>query len=352
MPLRSIAFLVPGRLEARTGGSLYNRHMVDGLRRDGWQVDVRELDASFPFPTPAALEHTQQVLESLPSRSMVIVDGLALGALPEDLEAEGKRLRIVALVHLPLAAAVGLDARTAARLQRSEQRALAASALVVVTGSATVALLAGYDVPRGKIVVVEPGTQRAPVARGSGGAVPHLLSVATINSGKGHEVLVRALASIRTQPWHLTCAGSLTRDPPAVAGLRAELRRLGLEERVALVGELDAEALADAYDGADLFVLATLRETYGMAVAEALARGLPVISTRTGAIADLVGDEAGVVVPVGDVDVLAQALAGVLADGALRARLAAGARRVRDRLPTWEQAAGRMAAALTQITPS
>ena len=102
---------------------------------------------------------------------------------------------------------------------------------------------------------------------------------------------------------------------------------------MSLVGELDASALEDFYDRSDLFVLATLRETYGMAVAEALAHGLPVVSTRTGAIPDLVGSDAGLLVPPGDVQALTDALSRVIGDADLRARLAAGARDVRPTLP-------------------
>ena len=124
----------------------------------------------------------------------------------------------------------------------------------------------------------------------------------------------------------------------------------GLTDDVELVGERDAAGLNAFYDRADLFVLATLHETYGMAVAEALARGLPVVSTRTGAIADLVGDEAGLLVPPGDGAALAGALSQVLDAPDVYERLAAGARRARARLPTWDESISRMIAALERVT--
>ena len=348
--MRPIAFLVPGRLDTRTGGYLYDGQMIDGLRRRGWRVDVRELDDGFPHPSPAALADASRILASLADDTVVLIDGLALGAMPDVVEGETRRLHIVGIVHLPLAADVGLDAGTAARFVVAERRALAAAEMVVVTSHATLALLANYHVPRSKIAVVQPGTDRACVARGSRDSVLQLLSVATLNPGKGHEILFRALATVPSCHWRLTCVGSMTRHPPTVARLRATLHRLRLEDRVELVGELDADGVASWYDRADLFLLATMRETYGMAVAEALARGLPVVSTRTGAIADLVQEGAGLLVPPGDVDALSQALSRVLGDAALRAHLAAGARRVRDQLTTWEQAVEGMAVALAPIT--
>src|SRR5688572_159336 len=205
--------------------------------------------------------------------------------------------------------------------------------------------MARYAVAPERIVVVEPGTDRVPLAHGSRGRVIELLTVATLNPGKGHELLLEALSVIEAPAWRLTCAGSLTRDPATAARVRAVAARLQLEERVAFVGDLDRDALAARYDGADVAVLATRQETYGMAVAEALAYGLPVVATSTGAIPQLVGEDAGLLVPVGDRNALAQALTRVIGDAALRQRLAEGARRRRDRLPTWEDAARRMATA-------
>ncbi len=347
--MRSLVLIVPGSLESLTGGYAYDRRMAAGLRALGWSVVVRELDGSFPFPAAAARDHAARVLAEIPDGATVLVDGLALGALPDEIERQSSRLRIVALVHLPLAAQIGIDPDTAARLKVTERRALAAVSHVVVTGSTTVAVLADYGVRPDRIAVVEPGTDRVPLARGSGGPLPHLLSVASLTPGKGHEILLRALARVSHRNWRLTCVGSLGRHPPTVERLRARLEEGGLEDRVSLVGEQDAARLDVSYDRADLFVLATLHETYGMAVAEALARGLPVISTTTGAIPDLVGRDAGLLAPPGDVEALAKALSRVLGDARVRDRLAEGARRARDRLPMWDAAFDKMAAVLERV---
>jgi glycosyltransferase involved in cell wall biosynthesis len=350
--MRPLTLMVPGRLETRTGGYIYDKQIASGLRELGWTVHVRELAGDFPSPTPGELAGAARALAAIPDGTIVVVDGLALGAMPSAMERESSRLRIVALIHLPLAAAIGIDAEAAVRLEASERRALAAVALVVVTGAPTIAALHGYGVGRDRIVLVEPGTARAPLARGSAAGPLQLLSVGTLNPGKGHEILLRALSSIPHRDWRLTCAGDLHRHPPTVERVRAALRAHGLVERVSLAGELDEAELAECYDRTDLFVLATLQETFGMAVAEALAHGLPVVSTITGAIPELVdpdGDCAGLLVPPGDAGALADALSNALGDARLRDRLARGARRVRDRLPTWEEAASKMAAALERL---
>jgi len=347
--MTSMVLVAPGPLDSRTGGYIYNRRMVEGLRHLGWKVDVLELDSTFPHPTPAALEHASRTLADVRAGTITMVDSLALGPLAAIIMREASRLAVVALVHLPLAATIGLDREDAARFEDGERRALAAAACVVITGRAALPLIASYAVDTSRVVVVEPGTDPAPLARGSPTGPLELLTVATLNPGKGHEMLLEALSALGDSAWRLTCAGSLTRDPATAARVRTTAARLQLEDRVTFAGDLDRRALAACYDRADIAVLASRQETYGMAVAEALAHGLPVVATMTGAVPDLVGDDAGLLVPVGDTTALTSALARVVTDSGLRARLADGARRRRDRLPTWDDAARLMSTALDRI---
>lgn len=346
---RPVVLVVPGSLESRTGGYIYDRRIVDGLRAIGWTIAVQMLDESFPRPTSAATAHARDVFAHIPDGAVTVVDSLALGVMPEIIEHHGSRLRIVALMHLPLAADIGLDEDTLARFAAGEQRALGAAALVVVTGHATIPLLARYGVPSSKLVVIEPGTDPAPLARGSECGPQQLLSVATLNPGKGHVELLTALAAVPSRNWRLICAGSLTRHPPTVMRVQAMIRDLQLQDHVVLAGELDADVLDEHYDRSDLFVLATLRETYGMAIAEALAHGIPVVTTSTGAAADLVGAEAGLLVAPGDVPALTEALSRFMADNDLRIRLATGARLVRPTLRRWDETIAKMAATLESV---
>jgi glycosyltransferase involved in cell wall biosynthesis len=350
--MHSLVLVVPGRLETLTGGYGYDRRIVAGLTARGWSVIVRQLDDSFPRPTSLAREAAARVLASIPDGATVLVDGLALGALPDEARHEAARLRLVALVHHPLAGETGIDASLAIELEASERRALAAVKQVIVTSHATAGALAGYGVDRQRIAVVEPGTDPAPLARGSRNGPVRLLCVAALIPRKGHDVLFRALGSIPSRRWRLTCVGSFERDPATAERLRTLLCAEGLEDRVELAGEMDAVQLAPYYDAADVFVLPTHYEGYGMAVAEALACGLPVVGTATGAIPELVGNEAGIVVPTGDVNALALALTQILNDTptGVREKLAEGARRVRERLPTWDAAAEKMAVVLTRVS--
>jgi glycosyltransferase involved in cell wall biosynthesis len=349
---RRAALVAPGPVGQRTGGYIYNQRIVEGLVSRGWGLDVVVLDPSFPHPTAEALGDAANKLTHLPAGTVTIVDSLALGAMPELIEQQSSRLRFVALVHLPLTASASPKSTSWSWVLQAERRALAATALVVVTGRTTVGLLTPLGVLPDRIAVVEPGTDPAPLARGSHrgpGQTLELFCAATVNAFKGHDLLLQALGAIDRPDWHLTCAGSLTRDPDVSAYVLGLVDSLGLGPRVEFSGELDEAALAARFDRADAFVLASRQETYGMAVAEALARGLPVVATRTGAIADLVGDDAGIVVPVNDCQALMTALDRLIGDSAHRDRLARGAARVRERLATWDDASARFASTIERL---
>jgi glycosyltransferase involved in cell wall biosynthesis len=93
------------------------------------------------------------------------------------------------------------------------------------------------------------------------------------------------------------------------------------------------------YARASLFVLPSYLEGYGMALAEAIAHGLPVVSTTAGAIPDTVPATASRLVPPGDVDALANALAELIRDEKARRALERGARAAAAAVPTWVQSA-------------
>jgi glycosyltransferase involved in cell wall biosynthesis len=346
---RSLEFVVPGRLETLTGGYGYDRRIIAGLRERGWAVGVHELDNSFPTPHAAARGEAARVLAAIPDDALVIVDGLALGALPDEVEPHAGRLRFVGLVHHPLAAETGLAGSVAAQLQRTERSALQHVRHVIVTSPATAEMLKAYGVARDRVTVITPGTDRAAVARGSKGHDVQLLCVAALIPRKGHDVLFRALSSIALTNWRLTCVGSVERDAVTAERLRTQATADGLADRVTFAGEMNGAALDAFYDAADVFVLPTLYEGYGMVVAEALARGLPVVATRTGAIGDLVDGGAGIAVTPGNAGELADALARVISDAAYREQLAQGARRARTRLPTWDHSCDALARLMEEI---
>jgi glycosyltransferase involved in cell wall biosynthesis len=360
--VNAIDFVVPGDLDTPTGGYIYDREILAGLRALGWRTTVHSLDPSFPEPTPAALRAARSTFAAIPDGSLVVIDGLALPGLERIFADEGKRLRLVALVHHPVALETGLPPDAARRFEDAERRALALVRRVITTSQWTARALARYDVAIGALRVVEPGVDRRTMhgstdPRGVEPAAPqhaslNLLCVGTLTPRKGHALLFEALGELRDRRWHLNCAGSLLRDPAHVATLERHLDRLRLTNRVSLLGDLDADALERQYERADLFVLPSYLEGYGMALAEAVTHGLPIVSTTGGAIPETVPAAASVLVPPGDSRALVKALALLLDDPAKRAELAANARAARASLPTWDGAASKFAAALDGLAPT
>ena len=279
-----------------------------------------------------------------------MVDGLALGAMPQQAKFAADRLALVALVHHPLALETGLAPELQAALRQSESQALGQAKRVVVTSEATAGVLvADYGVAPGRIGVVLPGTDPAPTAVGSKGPALALLCVGSLVPRKGHLDLVAALARLKDLPWHLTCIGSTTRDPAVTRRLEEHIAQEGLEDRVTLAGEKPQAVLQAASQDADLFVLPSHHEGYGMALAEALAHGLPIVSTTAGAISETVPAEAGLLVPPGDVARLTEALGGLLRNEGLRMQLRGGALQMRGTLPSWDKAAACFAAELAKV---
>ncbi|HET6522202.1 MAG TPA: glycosyltransferase family 4 protein [Geminicoccaceae bacterium] len=342
----SVVFIVPGPIDQRTGGYIYDRRIVLGLRARGRWVEVVELPGRFPFADATARAAALRCVEGLAAGALPVIDGLALPAFARVLD---RLPPWVALIHHPLGMETGLGESEARALLDLEREMLRAPARIVVTGPQTVRDLERLDVAPARVAVVRPGTDPAPLARGSGGPARHMLCVASLTPRKGHPVLLEALAGLVDLDWRLTCVGSPDLHPPTAAAIRAAIEERGLGERVALVGERPAAELAPFYDAADLFVLASHHEGYGMALGEALARGLPVVTTRAGAIPDTVPATAGLLVPPGDPAALAGALRRVLTDGGLRRRLAEGARAARAALPSWDEAVAAFAAELGRI---
>jgi glycosyltransferase involved in cell wall biosynthesis len=345
-----LQFVVPGSLTEVTGGYRYDRQLIDGLRWLGWRIIVSSLDAAFPFPTDAALAEAHAVFAAIPDDALVLIDGLALGGMPDVVATHAARLRLVGLIHHPLALESGLVPAVAERLRRSEEAALRCVRHVIVTSAFTRDGLASYGVASARISVVEPGTDAAPLAQGSQDDSREILCVANVIRRKGHDLLIEALTDLQHCRWRLTCVGSVQRSRETAAALRRQIDAAGLGARIRMPGELDGAALEQCFQAADLFVLPTRHEGFGMAVAEAVAHGLPVLATRTGAIPDLVLPDAGIVVPPDDAGALRDALSLLFTAPQVLARFAKGAREARARLPRWSQACADAARILTEAS--
>jgi glycosyltransferase involved in cell wall biosynthesis len=357
--MQQLIFVYPGDLNSPTGGYAYDRRIIAGLKSLGWRIQLIGLGEGYPFPTPTQAEQAKEQLQGLAPGVPMVIDGLALGALPEVAACVAEHHPLIALIHHPLAFEFGLSEAQAALLKQSETAALCHANKVIANSPSTARDLSRqYGVPMDRIDVVLPGTDRSvhqperlQVTNGNRDAV-HLLSVGSIIPRKGFPDLLAALAPLATLPWTLSIAGDTTRNNSAFDQLISDIARFGFEERVQVLGTVSDLELISLYTQADAFVLASLFEGYGMVYAEAMAYGLPIIATRGGAIPDTVPTEAGLLVRPGDVPALTLALKAVIEDAPYRARLSSGALRAAAQQPTWDQAAQQFAIALEPFTPA
>lgn len=345
-----IGFVVPGDLESPTGGYRYDREVIAALPRHGVSPVHVALPGAWPRPDDDARHGTAAMLAALPEGTPLLVDGLAYGAFsPREIDAA--RGPIVALVHHPLAHETGIDARQAAAFAESEKAALARAVAVVASSKATGRrLVEEFGVEAARISIAEPGVDEAEAATGSSpGEAPHLVALGAISPRKGYDVLVAAMARLADRPWRMTVAGSDAFDPATAEALRRATAASGLAERLHFPGAVDEAAIDPLLRSADLFVFPSLYEGYGMVLTEALARGLPCVTTTAVPAASEFSPPAVRRVPPGDAEALAAALRPLLEDAAVREEAERAALAVRTALPRWNETAADIAAVITRI---
>ena len=313
--------------------------MLAALPQAGVAARLLRLPDGFPTPTQTQLAEAAAALAAVPADHVLLIDGLAMGALPDALLAQAPA-PIVALVHHPLGLETGLSPQQSARFLAQETQALRFARRCVVTSPMTARLVAQHlRYTAENIIVAEPGTDPAPRARGSGGYPAALFAAGSIIPRKGYDVLVAALARLQDIDWRLTIAGNRARDPASAQALDAQIAALGLAKRVTLLGDLSEAELDAAYDRADIFVLSSHFEGYGMVLAEAMARGLPIVMTRGGAAAETAPDAAALKTPPGDIGALAAALRRMICDAELRRDCAEASWAAGQSLPRWADTA-------------
>jgi glycosyltransferase involved in cell wall biosynthesis len=352
--MRTVHVVVPGGIDdpaKPSGGNVYDRRICDGLAALGWDVHEHEVDGGWPWPDDDAQRAVARVIADMPDGAVVLIDALIASTVPDVLVPHARRLVLVLLVHLPLGDSPAGHEVTDAR---SRECAVLAAATAIITTSAWTRdlLLDRYKLQPENVVVAEPGTDSAELASGTadGG---ELLCVAAVTPHKGHDVLLAALAAVPDLSWRCVLVGTLNRDRDFADLLQRRTEEAGLGDRILFAGPRTGAELDRAYAAADVLVVPSLGETYGMVVTEALARGLPVIATDVGGLPHTLGRTAdghrpGLLVAPGDAPALAAALSSWLRDAQLRGSLRLAAQERRGTLAVWSTTADRVAHLLTE----
>ncbi len=345
-----VHFLVPGRIDQRTGGYIYDNRIVVGLRALGRDVRVHELAGRFPKKDRTAADAVATAATSFDTRDVVVIDSLCLGAAADVLpHLVRKTCRCIALIHHP-ASLEDCSGGPDEELLSEEKEAMRYVHRCVVTSVSTARLVQDlFEFPSERMGVVAPGVDSGALSMAPASGLPtRLLNVGTVSRRKDQVTLVRALGQVKDLAWSLDCYGSLEREPAAMQDLRSEIASHDLSRRVALRGEVGEAALRDAYRQAHLFVMSSRFEGFGMVLTEALSHGVPIVATDAGPTADILADGAGVVVPPGRPEGLAVALRRVLTERDFYAELRLGVRRAAGRLMGWDETVKRFAAQLDQ----
>jgi glycosyltransferase involved in cell wall biosynthesis len=349
--VKRLAFAVPGDLATPTGGYAYDRRIIGELKTLGWTIDVVDLGKGYPRPDAENWAAALPLLTRIPQGQPIVIDGLAFGVLPAAAASLHRRNPLIALVHQPLALESGLSLADANKFRASERAALEFARRVIATSSSTKnRLITDYGVPAEHITVARPGSDPVAPAVGSRDGVVRLLAVGSVVPGKGYDVLIAALTTLTDLPWQLKIAGDTGRDRATAAKIEDDIARFKLTDRIALLGAVAPARLAELYRAADLFVLASRFESYGMAYTEAVAHGLPTIGTTAGAIPETLPGESAILVKPDDAAALAHALRRLIADSNERQKISSAARVAAVHLPTWRDSAALFAGAIEVAT--
>jgi glycosyltransferase involved in cell wall biosynthesis len=345
-----INLVVPGPIDTLTGGFIYDRHMAAAMRNAARLGSLICLEGAYPSPSAATLEDAATRLASV-SGGILLIDGLALTALAGHSGAIPLGCEVIALIHHPLCDETGLSASEIKNLFEAERQALTRASGCIVTSPTTARRLADFGVAPDRIRVVIPGLDQ-PVAEPSAicgiDGPMELLCVATLSPRKGQDLLLAALAELQDLDWHLNLVGA-ERDPAFSDQIKSMVLSLDMAKRVRFHGEVEGDTLASLYRGADIFVLPSHHEGFGMALTEAMSHGLPIVSTNAGAIPETVPHGAGELLPPDDAGALTASLRHFISNSDARAKAGDAAKRAAKNLPSWSESGAIFIAAVDDL---
>jgi glycosyltransferase involved in cell wall biosynthesis len=331
----TVHFLTMGDIHSLTGGYLYNMNIMEGLEQNGYSVNI--IGTDWPWDNKPELEKISRFhFEKLVAGSCILIDSLVLSLLRREVQEFSDKLIFVGMIHLPASYSISSDGY--GKLSGEELLALHQMRQVIVTGQFTFDLLCNAGLNPAGIRVVEPGTDQFPQKTHYKPVPSELLCIANYSPIKAQDILIRSLNRITDRDWTLHLYGDKDRDKEYSAMVNSLIKEFHLKKRVIMHGIAGRDEITAIFLDADLFVMPSLFESYGMALTESLAHGIPVVTTRTGNIPVTVPAGMGIFVEPGNEQQLADAIRSLLDDPAKYTSLCADASQYHLRARSWEQA--------------
>lgn len=345
-----IRFIIPGDIDTPTGGYRYDRAIIEQWRELGLDVDLISLPGGYPFPSKDDVATALSIIKQAHDADICVIDGLAGGCAPSLMAHCANDMPVVALIHHPLALENGLAKDQAKALEQLEREGLAFAKAVATTSPATTKTVHQlFNYPADNIHTFMPGVERDTPIPFRTKRPLRILSVGTISERKGYDVLIRALSQLQDLSWTLDIVGLQHLNPKLFSELQQMASDEAIADNIRYHNAVDSQTLRVLYNGADIFALASRYEGYGMAYAEAIVRGLPVVATTAGAIPDTVPESAGLLVPADDIGAFAHALRALLSNDDLRQEKHIGALKAEPDFPKWSGSAAHFHARLRTL---
>ena len=332
----NVHFLIPGDIETLTGGYVYNKIIIEGLRKLDYKVSIYQLPVDFPFPSDKTLEECNQILTKIPFREPILIDSLAFGPLNKIIAENFGRNPIIPIIHLPLSYNPKYSEETKKHLKEQERNAFEYSPSIIAVSEFTKQLIVEYGINPEKIRVITPGVFKVPRKINYPHLPKKLLCVGSYLPAKGQLLLVQVLAEIKDKDWTLTMHGIQYFDPEYVQLIENFIVNSNLGERIFMKKQVSGNELIEVYLQADLFILPSLFENFSMALSGALTHGLPVITTNAGGISFSVPENMGLFVTPGNKSELIIAINELLTNPVLYKRLYLSTSAYYKTANTWE----------------
>lgn len=331
----TVYFLIPGNIHSLTGGYLYNMHIINGLKQKGYTVCI--LGSDWKFNDKESLEKISRAdLEKLPLGACVVVDSIALASLHQIVQEFGGRLKFLGLIHLPVS--YDISSGVHGKLAKEELQALHHMERLIVTGRFTFDLLCNAGLNRKKIMIVEPGTENFPRKTRYKFIPSELLCIANYSAVKAQDILIRGLSMLTAWNWTMDLYGDMEREPGYTTAIRSLIQQLKMENRIFMHGIADRHKISEIFLHADLFVLPSLFESYGMVLTESLTHGIPVVTTTAGNIPDTIPKGMGLLTEPANAGQLADAIRSLFVDPAKYSALCSAASQYYRQVRSWDQA--------------